>query len=131
MGGVGKTTLAKKVYDSQEVVACFNCKAWITVSQSYKPEELLKTMIKELSGNDVLPLPDEGIDSLIAKLRGYLCEKRYVIVFDDVWAMKHGYFSSRVIITTRSEQVATFCKETSMDHVHELEALSQEKAWKL
>ncbi|GMP78660.1 hypothetical protein CsSME_00034511 [Camellia sinensis var. sinensis] len=141
MGGIGKTTLAKKVYDSQEVVAHFNCKAWITVSQSYKPEELLKTMIKELSGDDVLPLPNEGIDSLIAKLRGYLCEKRYVIVFDDVWetdfwgsirhALPKNSEGSRVIITTRSEQVATFCKEISVDHVHELEALSEEKAWEL
>ncbi|THG07179.1 hypothetical protein TEA_003701 [Camellia sinensis var. sinensis] len=108
MGGIGKTTLAKKVYDSQEVVAHFNCKAWITVSQSYKPEELLKKMIKQLSGNNVLP--DEGIESLINKLRGYLSEKRHAIVFDDV---------------------ATFCKETSVDHVHELEALSEEKAWEL
>ncbi|GMP47023.1 hypothetical protein CsSME_00014963 [Camellia sinensis var. sinensis] len=114
MGGIGKTTLAKKVYDSQEVVAHFNCKAWITVSQSYKPEELLKKMIKQLSGNNVLP--DEGIESLINKLRGYLSEKSA---------------GSRVIITTRSEQVATFCKETSVDHVHELEALSEEKAWEL
>ncbi|GMP77994.1 hypothetical protein CsSME_00034090 [Camellia sinensis var. sinensis] len=139
MGGIGKTTLAKKVYDSQEVVAHFNCKAWITVSQSYKPEELLKTMIKQLSGKDVRP--DEGIDSLIAKLRGYLSEKRYIIVFDDVWetdfwgsithALPKNSEGSRVIITTRSEQVADFCKETSVDHVHELEALSQEKAWKL
>ncbi|CAL5414056.1 unnamed protein product [Camellia sinensis] len=141
MGGIGKTTLAKKVYDSQEVVAHFNCKVWITVSQSYKPEELLKTMIKGLSGNDVLPLPDEGIDSLIDKLRGYLSEKRYVIVFDDVWetnfwgsirhALPKNSEGSRVIITTRSEQVATFCKETSVDHLHELEALSEEKAWEL
>ncbi|CAL5347883.1 unnamed protein product [Camellia sinensis] len=141
MGGIGKTTLAKKVYDSQEVVAHFSCKVWITVSQSYKPEELLKTMIKGLSGNDVLPLPDEGIDSLIDKLRGYLSEKRYVIVFDDVWetdfwgsirhALPKNSEGSRVIITTRSEQVATFCKETSVDHVHELEALSEEKAWEL
>ncbi|CAL5347951.1 unnamed protein product [Camellia sinensis] len=139
MGGIGKTTLAKKVYDSQEVVAHFNCKAWITVSQSYKPEELLKTMIKQLSR--IYVLPDEGIESLIVKLRGYLSEKRYIIVFDDVWetdfwgsirhALPKNSDSSRVIITTRSEQVATFCKETSMDHVHELEALSKEKAWEL
>ncbi|KAL7263261.1 hypothetical protein ACSBR1_001438 [Camellia fascicularis] len=139
MGGIGKTTLAKKVYDSQEVVAHFNCKAWITVSQSYKPEELLKKMIKQLSGNNVLP--DEGIESLIDKLRGYLSEKRYAIVFDDVWetdfwrsirhALPKNSDGSWVIITTRSEQVATFCKETSVDHVHELEALSEEKAWEL
>ncbi|THF94771.1 disease resistance protein RPM1-like [Camellia sinensis] len=139
MGGIGKTTLAKKVYDSQEVVAHFICKAWITVSQSYKPEELLKTMIKQLSG--IYVLPDEGIESLIVKLRGYLSEKRSVIVFDDVWetdfwgsirlALPKNSDGSRVIITTRSEQVATFCKETSVDHVHELEALSEEKAWEL
>ncbi|GMP78474.1 hypothetical protein CsSME_00034394 [Camellia sinensis var. sinensis] len=65
-------------------------------------------MIKELSG--IYVLPDEGIESLIVKLRGYLSEKRYVIVFDDV---------------------AAFCTETSVDHVHELQALSQETAWKL
>ncbi|KAL7176929.1 hypothetical protein ACSBR2_030294 [Camellia fascicularis] len=139
MGGIGKTTLAKKVYDSQEVVAHFNCKAWITVSQSYKPEELLKTMIEQISGIDVLR--DEGIESLIVKLRGYLSEKRYVIVFDDVWetdfwgsirhALPKNREGSRVIITTRKEQVAAFCTETSVDHIHELQALSQEKAWKL
>ncbi|CAL5347975.1 unnamed protein product [Camellia sinensis] len=139
MGGIGKTTLAKKVYDSQEVVAHFNCKVWITVSQSYKPEVLLKTMIKELSG--IYVLPDEGIESLIVKLKGNLSEKRYVIVFDDVWetdfwgSMRHALpknsEGSRIIITTRKEQVAAFCTETSVDHVHELQALSQEKAWKL
>ncbi|GMP78489.1 hypothetical protein CsSME_00034407 [Camellia sinensis var. sinensis] len=65
-------------------------------------------MIKQVSGNFVLP--DEGIDSVIAKLRGYLYEKRYVIVFDDV---------------------AAFCKETSVDQVHELGALREEQAWEL
>ncbi|GMP93659.1 hypothetical protein CsSME_00043393 [Camellia sinensis var. sinensis] len=106
MGGIGKTTLAKKVYDSQEVVAHFNCKAWITVSQSYKPEELLKTMIKQLSG--IYVLPDEGIE--------------YVIVLDDVWetdfwgsirhALPKNSEGSRVIITTLKEQVAAFCTGT-------------------
>ncbi|GMP78446.1 hypothetical protein CsSME_00034368 [Camellia sinensis var. sinensis] len=128
MGGIGKTTLAKKVYDSQEMAAHFNCKAWITVSQSYKPEELLKTIIEQLSGKDVVTLPDEGIDSLIAKARGYLYEKKYVVMFDDVWqiefwgsirhALPQNNKGSRVIITTRSEQVAAFCKESSVDHVH-------------
>ncbi|XP_028060201.1 disease resistance protein RPP13-like isoform X1 [Camellia sinensis] len=124
MGGIGKTTLAKKVYDSQEVVAHFNYKAWITVSQSYKPEELLKTMIKQLSG--IYVLPDEGIESFIVKLRGYLSEKRYVIVLDDVWetdfwgsirhALPKNSEGSRVIITTRKEQVAAFCTGTSVPY---------------
>ena len=46
MGGLGKTTLAKKVYDSENITAHFHCKAWIIVSQSYKKEELLRTTIQ-------------------------------------------------------------------------------------
>ena len=32
MGGLGKTTLAKKVYDHQMVRGHFDCHAWIAVS---------------------------------------------------------------------------------------------------
>jgi disease resistance protein RPM1 len=42
MGGIGKTTLAKKVYDNHEVKKHFGCRAWITVSQSYDKEEHTK-----------------------------------------------------------------------------------------
>ncbi|XP_028053409.1 disease resistance protein RGA5-like [Camellia sinensis] len=38
---------------------------------------------------------------------------------------------SRVIITTRNRQVVGFCKETLVDHVHEHQPLSEEKAWEL
>lgn len=31
MGELGKTTLAKLVYDNMEVYACFDCRAWISV----------------------------------------------------------------------------------------------------
>ncbi|GMP78508.1 hypothetical protein CsSME_00034423 [Camellia sinensis var. sinensis] len=125
----------KIVYNGQEVAAHFDCKAWVSVSQSYKLEELLKTMIEQLSRNNVLPLPDEGTDSLIAKLRGYLYEKKYVIVFDDVWqigfwgsirhALPQNSKGSTVIITTSNEQVAAFCKGSSIG----LQSPSKEKAW--
>ena len=32
IGGLGKTTLVKKVYDNNKVVPHFDCRAWITVS---------------------------------------------------------------------------------------------------
>ncbi|THG21082.1 hypothetical protein TEA_003165 [Camellia sinensis var. sinensis] len=112
MHGLGRTTLVKNVYNSQEVATHFDCKMWI-----------------------------RGIDSLIGQLRGYLYEKSYFIVFDDVWktdfweyirhALPKNSKGSRVIITTCNEQVAAFCKETSIDHVHELQPLSEENAWEL
>ncbi|KAL0000466.1 hypothetical protein SO802_014247 [Lithocarpus litseifolius] len=48
IGGLGKTTLVKKVYENDKVRVHFDCRAWITVSQSYKMEELLRNMIKQL-----------------------------------------------------------------------------------
>ncbi|PNX87972.1 NBS-containing resistance-like protein [Trifolium pratense] len=48
MGGQGKTTLAKKVFESNEVVGHFECRIRITVSQSYNTEELLRAMLKQL-----------------------------------------------------------------------------------
>jgi disease resistance protein RPM1 len=42
MGGIGKTTLAKKVHDNHEEKKHFGCRAWVTVSQSYDKEEHTK-----------------------------------------------------------------------------------------
>uniref|UniRef100_A0A2N9G9Y4 NB-ARC domain-containing protein n=1 Tax=Fagus sylvatica TaxID=28930 RepID=A0A2N9G9Y4_FAGSY len=47
IGGVGKTTLVKKVYENKQVASNFDCSAWITVFQSYKMEEILRNMIKD------------------------------------------------------------------------------------
>ncbi|KAJ6933237.1 hypothetical protein NC651_008601 [Populus alba x Populus x berolinensis] len=48
MGGLGKSTLVKKVYDDPDVKKQFKFRAWITVSQSFKKEELLKDIIQQL-----------------------------------------------------------------------------------
>ena len=48
MGGLGKTTLACRVFYNHKVIAHFDCHAWITVSQSYTVEELLINLLKKL-----------------------------------------------------------------------------------
>ncbi|PNX58250.1 disease resistance protein rpm1-like, partial [Trifolium pratense] len=48
MGGQGKTTLARKVFDNKKVVGHFDCRVWITVSESYYIEGLLRSMLNEL-----------------------------------------------------------------------------------
>ncbi|MCH95839.1 NBS-containing resistance-like protein, partial [Trifolium medium] len=48
MGGQGKTTLARKVFDNKKVVRDFDCRVWITVSESYYIEGLLRSMLNEL-----------------------------------------------------------------------------------
>nr|XP_028954030.1 disease resistance protein RPM1-like [Malus domestica] len=82
MGGLGKTTLAKKVYDQPKVMAHFDCYAWITVSQSYRVEDLLRTVIKKFYSSRKERFPEEidtmDEESLISTSREYLQQKRYI-----------------------------------------------------
>ncbi|TKW21000.2 hypothetical protein SEVIR_4G190400v4 [Setaria viridis] len=86
MGGLGKTTLARKTYESKEDIAKqFSCCAWITVSRSFSKAEMLKDMIRQLLGNEVLKeclkeLEGKGlqIEDLASYLRKRLNEKRWI-----------------------------------------------------
>ncbi|CAL5421392.1 unnamed protein product [Camellia sinensis] len=143
MGGVGKTTLVKKVYDSQAVKKSFDRHAWITVSQSFTTAELLRATLKDFLEEKQEPIP-EGLDTmgeiqLINKLRAYLQQKRYVVVFDDVWnrdawesvkfALPDCCCGSRIIFTTRIGDVAAAIEIAG--HVYHLHPLPEEEAWTL
>ncbi|KAM1054471.1 hypothetical protein ACFX2I_001817 [Malus domestica] len=86
MGGLGKTTLAKKVYDHPKVMAHFDCYAWIMVSQSYRVEDLLRTVIKRFYSSRKERFPEEidtmDEESLISKSREYLQQKRKAFQFE-------------------------------------------------
>ncbi|KAF3455923.1 hypothetical protein FNV43_RR00566 [Rhamnella rubrinervis] len=143
MGGLGKTTLAKQVYDS--VKDNFDCHAWIAVSQSYQKEDVLKNVIKKFCEGREEPIP-EGIEAmdeeaLTKKLREYLRQKRYVVSFDDVWndnfwgdiehaLLDHGN-GARIMITSRKMNVTDFCKISASVYVHEMQHLQPEKAREL
>ena len=145
MGGLGKTTLAKNVYDNKKVVERFVCRAWITVSQSFKMEMVLQNMIKQFYETMKEPIP-EGMDamnviSLSGLLKKYLEDKRYAIVFDDVWRLEFWGFikcvlpenrrGSRVVITTRNVEVGCAIRESGFHHVHNLQPLLPESSWEL
>uniref|UniRef100_A0A2N9FJ26 Disease resistance protein RPM1-like n=1 Tax=Fagus sylvatica TaxID=28930 RepID=A0A2N9FJ26_FAGSY len=144
MGRIGKTTLAKKVYENDSVKGHFDCRVWITVSQSYNMQKILMTMTKQVyqakeRAQGEIYLMEETM--LISQLREYLHQKKYVVVLDDVWktefweVVKHALpcnnRGSRIVITTRSDHIGASCKESSSDQVHRLQPLSQEKAWEL
>jgi disease resistance protein RPM1 len=145
MGGQGKTTLARKVFESKEVVGHFEYRRWITVSQSYNIEELLRSMLKDLCEQQKVDPPEKihemNKESLVKIVRNYLQEKRYVVVFDDVWnspfwadikfAMIDKQKGCRILITTRYMDVATSCRESCLVEIHELKGLDDEQSLKL
>ncbi|KAK3418333.1 hypothetical protein EUGRSUZ_H04290, partial [Eucalyptus grandis] len=143
MGGLGKTTLAKRVFDNQQVKAYFQSHVWVTVSQSYEIANILREMVEQLHREIKQPAP-QGMESanstkLKQMLKDLLQQKRYVIVLDDVWsskalegiknAMPNNSLCSRIIITTRTADIATVLFNQSK--VYELKGLSLEESWSL
>ncbi|KAF7092910.1 hypothetical protein CFC21_095361 [Triticum aestivum] len=149
MGGLGKTTLARKAYDSKEdIVNKFACCAWVTVSQSFSKIEMLKEMISQLLGTESLrkclkELEQKAmqVEHLANYLREKLEDKKYLIVLDDVWTIdawnwiKYIAFpirnnkGSRIIVTTRDVGLAAQCTSESL--IYHLKHLQIEDATNL
>ncbi|KAG5608469.1 hypothetical protein H5410_019750 [Solanum commersonii] len=86
MPGLGKSTLAKKVYNNTLVASHFNVRAWCTVSQKYNKSKVLWEILQQVPGSK----GKESEDDLAEKLRVALYDKRYLIVLDDVWDIATG-----------------------------------------
>ncbi|KAE8796243.1 hypothetical protein D1007_28755 [Hordeum vulgare] len=83
MGGLGKTTLAKMVYNNQGVQQHFELKMWHCVSDNFDSIALLKSII-ELAISGRCDMPDT-IELLQKQLEQVIGQKRFMLVLDDVW----------------------------------------------
>ncbi|KAH0681948.1 hypothetical protein KY289_019700 [Solanum tuberosum] len=142
MGGLGKTTLARNLYNNPNIVNSFPTRAWICVSQEYNTMDLLRNIIKSIQGctKETLDLLERITErDLEIYLRYLLKEHKYLVVVDDVWqieeweslkrAFPDGKNGSRVIITTCKEDVAE--RADNRGFVYKLRFLSQEESWDL
>ncbi|KAK8448060.1 hypothetical protein SEVIR_8G209600v4 [Setaria viridis] len=110
-GGLGKTTLAKAVYE--KIRAGFDCSAFVSVSENPDSKKLLKGLLYDLGKS----INEETLDEmrLINILKEFLQDKRYIIVLDDIWdisvwklmrgALPDNDAGYRIITTTRNFNV--------------------------
>ncbi|CAA2980032.1 late blight resistance homolog R1A-10 [Olea europaea subsp. europaea] len=138
MGGLGKTTLAKKVYNDSIVRYHFHKLSWCVVSQTYKRRKLLTDIlssVSNLNGDDISEKKDEEeLEELLYKsLKG----RSYLIVVDDLWEKEawddlkrlfpDDSNGSRVMFTSRLKNVAS-----KISHVIiEPSPLSPDESWNL
>ncbi|XP_022736630.1 disease resistance protein RPM1-like [Durio zibethinus] len=143
MGGSGKTTLVKQVYDNANVKKHFAVHVWITISHPFKIEKLLRKMVRQLFDAIRKPVP-QGVDDMDAVflkmvLKDFLQQRRYLVVLDDVWhmnewevvshALANNGRGSRVLLTTRNSEVASTSCIESGDKVFNVEPLSPDESW--
>ncbi|XP_057776323.1 putative late blight resistance protein homolog R1A-3 [Salvia miltiorrhiza] len=108
MGGIGKTTLARHVFQHALVKHHFDIFAWTTISQTYSVRETLREVLFQASGDSRSDLSEVELRLALHK---YLWGRRYLIIMDDMWSTEvwdkiRSSFpdcenGSRIIVTTR------------------------------
>ncbi|KAK4715602.1 hypothetical protein R3W88_013940 [Solanum pinnatisectum] len=138
MPGLGKTTLANRLYSDRSIVSHFDICAQCCVSQVYSYKDLLLALLRDAIGEDSdrRELPDNELADILRKT---LFPRRYLILVDDVWENSvwddlRGCFPdannrSRIILTTRNREVAKYASVHS-DPLH-LRMFDEDESWKL
>ncbi|KAJ1275090.1 hypothetical protein BS78_05G109500 [Paspalum vaginatum] len=136
-GGLGKTTVANEVY--HKVGGQFDCEVFVSVSQKPNLLQLLSRIIYKIG----IPQLDHimNVEDLIGRIRGYLKDKRYLFVIDDIWdasvweilrcALPNSHNGSKVITTTRIETVAKACCTHQLEFVYKMKPLDDDNSAKL
>ncbi|KAJ1274521.1 hypothetical protein BS78_05G068700, partial [Paspalum vaginatum] len=140
VGGIGKTTLAQKIFNNEIIKQEFSKKIWVSVNQDFNHTEILRRAITE-AGADHLAAGNTRATlerALMEALKGH----KTLLIMDDVWdhrawegvlrtplvnaKLGHG---SRVLVTTRHDTIALgMSAEKPYHHVNKLEL---EDAWLL
>nr|KJB45862.1 hypothetical protein B456_007G333900 [Gossypium raimondii] len=137
MGGLGKTTLAKKIYHHRQVIDYFDHLAFVYVSQPCQKRNVWEDI---LSGFKTLDKVDRKIrdEALAEKLYNILGVKKCLVILDDIWtteawdSLKPAFpvatgrhSNSKILLTSRNRGIV------SDADIRELKCLNDEEIWEL
>ncbi|THG09245.1 putative disease resistance RPP13-like protein 3 [Camellia sinensis] len=136
MLGLGKTTLARKLYNDPYITHYIHIRGWTNASQLPRKIDMLLHILRSVNVDEIENMCNEKLGK---KLYKQLKGKRYLIVIDDLWDIGAWvdlkmYFpndnnGSRVMFTSRLKEVAMHASPDC--HSHCLRFLTEEESWEL
>lgn len=140
VGGIGKTTLAKMIFNNDIIQQEFTKKIWLSVNKDYDDIEILRRAITGAGGDHHIARNTKATleRTLTEALKGH----KTLLIMDDVWDNRAWYgvlrtplvnatlaHGIRILITTRYNSVARgMMTEKPYHHINKLEP---EDAWLL
>ena len=136
MGGLGKTTIAQHVYNDPQMEAKFDIRAWVCVSDHFDVFTVTKTILEAITKSKD---DSRDLEMVHGRLKEKISGKKLLLVLDDVWnerreewevvrtPLSYGALGSRILVTTRSEKVASNMRSK----VHHLKQLEEDECWKV
>ncbi|GKV47280.1 hypothetical protein SLEP1_g54193 [Rubroshorea leprosula] len=133
MGGLGKTTLVRLVYNDEKLKGMFGLKAWVCISEEFDISRITRSILEQVTGEKC---DLEDLSSLQDKLKEKFSGQKFLLVLDDIWNEKYelwdklqrpflsGAFGSTIIITTRDKNIGKMMKGT--DKVYSLALLEND-----
>jgi hypothetical protein len=140
VGGIGKTTLAQKIFNNDTIEQVFTKRIWLSVNEDPNDIDILSRTITAAGGDHrVAGNFQENLESTLEEvLNGH----KTLLIMDDVWdcrawesvlripfhkaKLAHG---SRVLVTTRNDRVAR--EMFAEKPYHRIRKLEPEDAWLL
>ncbi|KAK9205580.1 hypothetical protein WN943_015848 [Citrus x changshan-huyou] len=138
MGGIGKTTLAREVYNDKAVGGSkFDVKAWVCVSDVIDVLGISKALLESITRRPCLL---NSLNEVQVELKVAVDKKRFLLVLDDVWNEDYSLWvdlkapflaaapNSKMIVTTRNSNVASTMGP--IEH-YNLKSLSDDDCWSI
>ncbi|KAK4728518.1 hypothetical protein R3W88_021506 [Solanum pinnatisectum] len=138
MGGMGKSTFAKKMFYDPSILSFFGIRGWITMSKDYSLRKMLLCLLQDAIGVEG-ELDNVSDGDLADRLQKSLKGRRYLIVVDDIWSTEawddirlcfpENNNRSRILLTTRDMNVAQYA--SSPKDPFPMRFLEPEESWNL
>ncbi|KAI7985784.1 putative disease resistance protein [Camellia lanceoleosa] len=139
MGGLGKTTLAKKVYHHKDVQSHFKGLAWVCISQQYQTRDILQEIFINLVPKRKGDVARRTNNELFEQLYKVQQSKKCLVVLDDIWSIEawktlepafpNGNTGSKILLTTRNKILPSQINPYHI--VHEPQCLNDKESWDL